>query len=193
LRRLDDNQKAGLSLLELLVSLTLLAFISLGLVGALGLGVRLYDRTSSLSVQSSPLAARTQLRSFLSAAEPRPPETSGTAFTLFSGKHDSLEFTTYAFTELVPTASQLVVRLHVDNGYLRLHISGRDHSGSTIEEFGSVLASNVTSIAVSYFSNDTWNESWDASGRLPQLVNVEINDGSLRNWPDFTVGLLKAN
>ena len=84
--------RAGLGLLEVLISLALLALIAGGLSGALGLGLRLNERSQAAVAEQDELALRARLRHWLMTAIP--PERITHVPAVFEGAPDVVTFTT---------------------------------------------------------------------------------------------------
>lgn len=181
--------RAGLSLFELLIALALLALLSVGLGAALNLGAQLYARTAELGASAEEIALRTRLRRWLMAATPPSRLTPFPAG--LTGSPEALSFTTLSETPFAPEAAALRVSVAVENGTLRLTAATMTDDGDTIGAYDRALATGLTGLRITYFDAAAeppgWREAWDDASRLPDLVRIEADPGSLPAWPEFTV------
>ncbi len=183
--------RAGLSILELLIALAVLALIAAGLSGALGLGVQVWDRSRSLQNTETPIILRHRLRNWIEQAAP---PTRLTKFaTDFTGGPDHLRFVTFSQTPFAPNAAALRVRLGADDGMLRLSYDELDDEGATLATHDFAMA-DADFIRFRYFDIDDretgWQDSWTASHKLPDLVQIEAGDAPRLDWPVLIVETL---
>lgn len=185
----DFTAKSGLSLLELLLALALLAVIAAGLVGTVGLGIRLNDRTSALAEEHDPLAARRLLRALLQSA--LPPDRITPFDPAFQGGANGFAFVSLAGRSLAPDAAAIRVAVTVQGTDLVMTVDTIPDKGQGRTVLTTLLAARTEGVAISYFDGladpPGWSESWDFDTRLPDLVRVEIPEGSKPDWPEFTV------
>ncbi|MCU0826014.1 MAG: prepilin-type N-terminal cleavage/methylation domain-containing protein [Tabrizicola sp.] len=183
------NARSGLSLLELLLALALLAVIAGGLVGTVGLGIRLNDRTSALAERQDPLAARRLLRDLLQSA--LPPDRITPFDPTFQGDAVGFTFVTLAGRSLAPDAAAIRVAVTVQGADLVMTVEMIPDEGESRIVLTTLLASGAESVDISYFDRRSdppgWIASWEDDTRLPDLVRVEIPAGSQPDWPEFTV------
>lgn len=181
--------RSGMSLLELLLALALLAVIAGGLAGALGLGLRLHDRSLALPKTSDAIALRIRLRSLLAAAVP-PSQLAGFPVGL-DGRPDGFAFTTFAATGAFPEAAALRVEVRADAGSLRLGIAAMDDAGAALSTDDRLLAEELSGLSFGYFDARSdppaWRHDWTDESRLPDLVRIEADPGGEPDWPEFTV------
>lgn len=99
----------GLSVLELLIGLAVLALIAGGLSGAMGFGAKVWDRSRGLGASEEALVLRQRLRTWLTQANP---PSNLTVFRAgFVGDTQSLRFVTFSQTPFAPEAAAL--RVHI--------------------------------------------------------------------------------
>jgi hypothetical protein len=183
------NARSGLSLLELLLALALLAAIAGGLVGTVGLGIRLNDRTSALAEEHDPLAARRLLRALLQSA--LPPDRITPFDPGFRGDADGFSFVTLSSRSLAPDAAAIRIAVTVQGSDLVMEVETIPDQGQGRTVLTGLLATGAESVTISYFDQHAdppgWSASWESDARLPDLVRVEIPIGSQPDWPEFTV------
>ncbi|MGC1495033.1 MAG: prepilin-type N-terminal cleavage/methylation domain-containing protein [Sulfitobacter sp.] len=183
--------RSGLSLFELLVALALLALIATGLVGALGLAVNVWERSAAISASTEEIALRSRLRIWLRQATP----TSRLApFPVrFAGQTDGFTFVTLSETPFAPEAAALRIGVTASGNTLTLTAQAIDDDGSGLSQIDGILAENITP-RFSYYSKTAnppvWQETWDDTAQLPDLVRIQAPEGSTPEWPDFVVKLL---
>ena len=179
---------AGLSLLELLVSLALLALIAAGLAGAFGVGTQVYDRARALNEHQEELAARRQLRSALAQALPLYRITHFP--NSFVGAPDRLQFVTLKETPYAPDASALKVEVLWASNNLTMQVEAIDDTGAVLASWDHTLARDVRNVSFQYLDNsgDTpdWAPVWTGAPNLPALVQITGERGAPR-WVDFVV------
>ena len=181
--------RSGLSLLELLVSLALLALIGAGLAGAFGLGTQVWTRSQALGIHAQEIALRSQFRRFLSQALP---PTRLTPFNAeFNGEANQLTFVTLAETPSVQSAAATRMTLQVRNSTLVLVTEFLDDEAGVISSLEDLLVAEAQEIRFDYFNADgEWVDAWSDPSTLPRLVRIRIAEGSIPAWPEFTVRLL---
>jgi len=185
------SSRSGLSILELLVSLALLALIAGGLASSLTLGLRLFERSDTLAETSDTLAVRARLRVYLSQATP--PSRLMPIPIAFTGSETEFEFTALNATPFAPEAAALRIRVGRAGNSLEARFITLDHDGNSLNTWLQDLAELNGGLAISYYSaNDPdagWQGTWTNSARLPDLVRIEMDKGSIPEWPEFTVRL----
>jgi prepilin-type N-terminal cleavage/methylation domain-containing protein len=192
--------ESGFTLVELLVSITLFALLSVLLAGALRTGSRAaasgeerIDRTTEIAV------AETAIRGQLAGALPVAGASS--AVLLFDGRSDGVDFVGFPpaylapggfhrlSLEIVPSASgqQLVLRWHPlaevpDEGGLR----------------PAILLDHLEHVAFAYYGArdyaeaPQWREEWQGAIRLPSLIRLHFLFLDRHDVPDLVVALRLA-
>jgi prepilin-type N-terminal cleavage/methylation domain-containing protein len=185
------SRNSGLSLLELLIALALLALIAGGLAASMGLGVRLYDRTSIQSDEVDEIALRIRLRALLAAAEPPSPSLPFPGG--LEGNANGFAFTTLAASQLFPESAALRVIVTGENGALQMRIEALDDNGRGFDNLSRTLATEISGLSFGYYDDAedsaAWLATWTETTRLPALVRIEAEAGSTPDWPEFTVRL----
>lgn len=180
--------RRGLSLLELLVALALLALIASGLAGAFGVGTQIFERARGLGSHQDELAARRQLRSALMQALP---PTRITPFpNSFLGAPDRLRFVTLKNAPYATDASALRFDLGWSGDTLTLDVQAIDDTGVAQSEWEHILSTDVQQVSFQFLdmTGDApeWTPFWSDRPDLPALVRITGQGGSPR-WVEFTV------
>lgn len=186
------TSKSGLSLLELLVSLALMALIGAGLAGAFGMGTQVWLRTAALDEHRQEIALRGQLRRYMSQVLP---PTRLTPFKeVFSGRSDSLSFITLAETPFAPEAAAMRMTLSRSEDELGLFVELLDDNSGSLRGWTDILARGVDQVSFEYWGSIDgsigWHEEWGIDNALPDLIRIRLNEGTTPDWPEFTVRVL---
>jgi general secretion pathway protein J len=186
-----QNCEAGFSLIELIVSLTLLAMILMVLPGAFRTGHRGWETAALIEQRAASDASLEFLRHRLAEASPRfETDESGRAGISFSGRPDQMTFVApassgpaggglYRFTvKAVPSArsgaSDLVVVMQPFRP---------NDSGGGASNYEHRLASGVAAFGLRYFGSPVagdapvWSDAWARTDRLPDLVELSAPTG----------------
>lgn len=204
----------GMTLVEVMVSLALLALLSAGIVTSFRLGERGYRQlTRTVTADRDLVTTQTFLRQVLESAYPfRPaPNARGAAFGL-EGNETSLAVTApmprgeggsgyYRYAFVVETTSgeskNLVVHWSLDrNGdpaTANTLIDGASHSEILIEGVQSIewgyLEPAQSQGGASALGEPRWRSSWTESRKLPALVRLRVTfaPNDARHWPELFV------
>jgi len=186
---MNRPSKRGLSLLELLVALALLAAILIGLLAATRMSVGMLDRTATISQDNPALAMRVRLRGWLERAAT--PNIVTDIPLVFQGDDQAFTFTTFAYAGFATDSAALRITVEVNEGDLSMITARLNHDGDETTTYFHDLAQNVSNASISYFDSasdvNDWVSVWDHSNRLPNLVRIEMAEGSNPDWPTFIV------
>ncbi len=215
---MSESHESGLTLVELLVALTLLAILSVMLTGGLRFSARAWESSGSQledieRIQAVQRLLRRNLNSAQSSgrsARRRRATPANSEQEVFVGSPESVEF--YA----------QLPRHHAQGGLYRIVIDGvagggntnilrirwrpretgfPDIAGGETEEWTeTILFADIEGIKFEYFGKSdknekrAWTNSWTDSRKLPGLVrlSVEFPEGDRRRWPALTVKLISA-
>lgn len=204
-RNAAPQNQSGVTLLELLISITLLGMLLVLLFGGLRLGLRSWDAVQrQVDNLNSVRSLESFLRRELEQIHPYHWKTTPVPAIAFSGAHDRIQF-------VAPMAARLgsaglhAITLELENTGDRRRIVWRDRPiGAETKDFseaaqaaGIVLASSeldvVDEIGLSYFGSERdgqpgqWWDRWEGRATLPLLIRVRVRfrDGSA--WPEFVV------
>lgn len=168
------RKRLGLTLLELLISLFLLAMISTAIASVTGYAVHLFDRSQDIQHQSEQMHHRALLRDWIVRADP-------SAAPKFVGTANDVAFQARSDTALAWSTGRLSVRLRTVQGQTELHLLD---DKETIRQ---TLPLSKTELRLSYYGQQAgkagWHESWTGQDILPTLVRISGPNAQL--WPDF--------
>jgi len=188
------RKNAGLTLLETLVALALLAVIAAGLASSLNLGVRIYERVGKGDELAPEFAHRAIVRGWLSAAASL--DRLSNIPTEFVAGETQLRFVTFAPTPFAPDAAALRVTVTTGEG-MSFTAETLDDQGDVLHQFDGVLSSDTVAAQISYWDSRAdppgWRSNWDDEARLPLLVRIQTNTQNASNWPEMTVRLQYAS
>jgi general secretion pathway protein J len=183
---------SGFTLLELLVSMTLLSFLSLVLYGALSYGVRSWHRAEELSVQSNDVRrVQTALTRELGVAYPEQVTADPTHMHVdFDGREHAVSF--LASDPEHPGALDRVELGLVDGALVRrasLELSSNAKTTSI------ALLHGVAALDLSYFGSEGdnrdphWQSSWQGRKSLPLFVRIRARMAAkgASPFPDLTI------
>ncbi|HEY1629825.1 MAG TPA: prepilin-type N-terminal cleavage/methylation domain-containing protein [Rhizomicrobium sp.] len=190
---------SGFTLLELMVTLTLLSLLSLLLFGGLRLGARAWDRSEARGTGMDELhVVQNLLRREIEQAYPYYVTTDPVHPTVdFSGGPSEIDFLAPAPQALSsPGRSRIAFAAMRDGSQMMLAIRARPElAASPRDTWNEPLLHGLAAVRFSYFGTDdpraapTWRNSWTGAKTLPRLVRVDVrfpkDDG--RVWPDFVV------
>lgn len=184
------SREAGFTLVELLVAVTLLGFVSILLFGGLRLGTRVWERTET-GFQSDRALHRTEsaMVDAIGHAYPRFVHRSGTTGEVaFSGSSTSI-----ALTAQTGDAGLADVVITADQGAGSLTVVSRSEIAGAAAPATTILP-GVASATFSYFgtaAGDTeprWHDTWQSQRVLPRLVRIVVRMRDGRQTPlDLTI------
>jgi general secretion pathway protein J len=190
--RAGGATQSGFTLLEILVALTVLAFLMVGLTQGVRFGLQAWDvQARTVSANADLDAVDRTLRLLITQADPGV----STEQSQFKGDQNTLAMA----TRLPETANTQIsrdadVRLLVD-GRHRMILRWLPHPhaerlGSPIQSTDTVMISNVDHLEFAYWQpapqgGGGWAKSWTTQD-LPLLVRVRIVfvKGDPRHWPE---------
>lgn len=200
------KREAGFTLVELLVAMTLMAFLSIMLFGGLGFGARSWEAVvDSSSARDQIVATQTFLRDRLSqvtlpgTGQERWSEEDGS----FSGEAAKVEFVAPWLSALSLGGLYRFTLWHeeTDTGDGQLLLSWRpaDADPENLAELGDlagerVLLDGVTGFNLSYYGatdedgQPEWYDQWEEPASPPHLIRIQVAFGDARRlWPEFVV------
>ena len=196
--RRHQNQQ-GLTLIELLLALAILAVLTGFLAGGLSIGRRAFDADRNSEISGETDEAIQAVTSLIASALPAPATANPKSGIMFEGHQESLMFMGLSEGRSLRGGPHLI-RLRQSGVDLAVDVVGSapakpaDAAGLTPTR---VLAlSGVRGIRFSYFGrmNDSapqgWRAEWLRAERLPDLVSIQIDfEDARRNEPARIVAL----
>ncbi len=194
------QHSAGFTLVELLIGLALLGFLSLLMLTGFEVTAGAWRRVDARGTAGRELqGAQDLLRNRLSQAYPAVlTDDSGGHSIDFIGNADAIEFQA-PLPERFGARVFVHYRLHLDGSTLRLAwaMPGRQEQGSDEPAEATVL-DGVSDVSISYFGIDDpadpphWLDSWVGRKSLPPLIRIHLDAGTQATaaWPDLEVAPL---
>ncbi|MEJ1970188.1 MAG: prepilin-type N-terminal cleavage/methylation domain-containing protein [Rhizomicrobium sp.] len=197
--RPETPSQAGFTLTELLVSLVLLAFVSLLLLPGISAGRNLWRGAAERATTAEAIdGAQNALRSRLERLYPITRNDSIPPYAAFDGSDSTLMFYASAPANLGRQAPRRYTLSVTDGGDLvlssRSDLWGRLPESASGPPLVEILLHGVQSLDASYFDpsvggNGAWRDSWHKKPLPPALIRIQVNfsPGDHRWWPDLIV------
>ena len=201
----DGDPRAGFTLLELLIAITLLGLLMAALFGGLQLGARAWERGEERLDQSARLqVVQGFLRDRLTQSSPLEVVEDGTGRRrlMFEGTPEALRFVTLmpehlgtGFAEFVLTLVDQDDARHLAVRWQPFEVPGPMPATADAEPQIKVLLEQVENLQLSYYGAPgrelpaAWYEQWLEASVMPDLVRLRVSfpPGDPRYWPDLIV------
>ncbi|MEO3430514.1 prepilin-type N-terminal cleavage/methylation domain-containing protein [Pelagibius sp. CAU 1746] len=198
--RPQRRRQAGFTLMELLVSITVLALLSVMMVGGLNFGARVWERTESIAQDQGRVAAvQALLRRQIAQMQPQQVRGADRRPGMaLEGKAERLVFIG-PVPEYLGQGGYYVVAVESEaagptrNLVLRWEPFTRERPGLNFSDRArkEVLLTGVRSVGFKYFGRGRlnqptgWLTSWNDSGQLPELVEITVDFDTREEltWP----------
>jgi len=179
------NQNAGLTILELLVSMAVLAMISVALVSTLSTGQQVWQRSEQSARQADLAVTRHRLRMLIEHIP-----VASRSEQILTGTKEEFLFLTFPEDEALALDEPVIVSLNVSSGSYEITGLLLDKQRITIHQ---ALASENAVISISYYgaktaiSEKNWHDTWDGVPILPDLIKITIVEENGYQHPPLTV------
>lgn len=202
---LDGDPRAGFTLLELLIAITLLGLLMAALFAGLQLGARAWERGEERLDQSARLqVVQGFLRDRLTQSYPLDVVEDGSRrrHLTFEGTSEALRFVTLmpehlgtGFAEFVLAIGDQDDARHLIVRWRPFEVSEPVPATADAEPQVKVLLEQIETLQLSYYGAPsrelpaTWYEQWREASVMPDLVRLRISfpPGDRRAWPDLIV------
>lgn len=172
-----NSRRGGFTLLELILSITILIVVTIIIGSGFRLGVKAWERGEWEANETQRLRAVSGLMSQqLKSAYPYEMELNGEKVIIFQGESSSLLFV----TTLTGDGGVKWVRYSFKDGALlfkegRLPDKKFEEEIEKTSEDEEVIDRDITEFKFEYLSNDgEWEESWEFGKNLPKAVRVKL-------------------
>jgi general secretion pathway protein J len=183
------SAEGGFTLVELLVTLTLLAFLSVLLFGGLRFGSRAWESAQvAYTGGTATRMAQQTLSRDLSRAYPMPVADVGDS----ARWHVDFEGSASDLRWLTTGDRGLLQRLHLfaADGRIALTLGDELSQGSRI----AILVDRASGLEIAYYgvrgaeTVARWSDDWHGEARLPALVRIRAKlEGRRRRWPELVI------
>ena len=192
--------EAGLTLIELLLSITLLAILAGFLAGGLSVGRRAFSADRVSADGSEKRAALQTLSDLIGSALPVR-STTPVAGMMFDGRQEALSFLALSEGRALAGGVYQIV-LHRNGNELTADVTawavGSKQDGRGPPRTQVVLLRGVREVRLRYFGNPAaadarkWLSSWEHADRLPELVSIDIEfEDQPQNQPSTLITALR--
>jgi general secretion pathway protein J len=191
------SAEAGFTLVELLIAMTLLGFLTMLLFGSLRFGVRAWDRSTEHTTGSDEIRlVQAFVRTRIERAYPHVIASERAAPHVdFSGTAHSLEFLTVAPASLgVPGRARVQIAKVARGDGFDLALTVWPELATASNGATERMLSGLASADLAYFGNlsgqdAAWHDQWNDSMELPKLVRIRaaFPAGDARVWPELIV------
>jgi len=194
---MSRRRDAGFSLVEMLVSLAILAMVSLMVLSGVGTGRRVWETLDARAAEGEGVSsAQGLLRARLERAFPSTRFDASTPYADFSGEEKTVEFLAPADEAHGPDALRRYTLGLTPAGELVLRSASdlaADPQHPAVQSV--VLLRGVRNLELGYFgptlvdSAPRWRGLWDSQPTPPELVRIRLAfaPGDRRVWPDLIV------
>lgn len=200
-----NRSESGFTLLELLISITLLGMILVLLFGGLRLGVRSWDAVQQqVDNLNTVRSVENFLRREIASAYPYRWKSATGQRMAFLGERNKLSFVAQ-LPNRVGAGGLYTVSLEleqVDKGkrmvWKHLPLNPQVQDFSELEKAAEMVLvgaelSAVDEIWLTYFGRESdsaaprWLDRWESDARLPMLIRIQVKFANGTEWPDFVV------
>jgi general secretion pathway protein J len=182
----EAGMQSGFTLLELILSMTILSMVSLLIGSGFHLGLRYWDLGDKEILETQRLRALSGLMSQgLKSAYPYKMEIDDEKVVLFEGEKDSVLFVTTS-VEPYEGGFKWVSYTYKEDGVL-LYNEGILPDKDVLDKVSKneeILDEEIREVTFEYLSpeDEDWQESWELSDELPAAVRVNIE-----HYPPFLI------
>lgn len=183
--------EAGLTLIELLISLMLMVLITGFLAGGLAIGRRAFTADQGATVEAANAAALNSLAELIATALPAK---AGQGPQLaFEGSRETLAFVALSAGHALP-GGPLGTRIYRDGSDVGVvvKLGGRPAAGREVRTKALV---GIASLEFTYFGTlepgkpPAWHTEWPATDHLPDMVGLDVSFQGRTRKPPLLVAL----
>ena len=182
------KREAGFTLLELLVAITLLAFLSLGLMAGLRFGTNIWQKSQAKNVDTNAMRlAQKSLSESLDRAYPKLIVVSPTESHVdFDGIEDRMSFLETNRSGHILRDTLGTIAAGKDLALVKRTAS--QLGGATTE---TKLIGHVRAVEFAYFGaageekTASWHKQWQGQRSLPELIRIRVSSDESVSWPEL--------
>ena len=182
---METKAKNGFTLLELMISITLIGIVMLIVFGAMRLGYRSIEKSErTMDFLERVRMTLGIIESQLQSQIPLTYEEDGEKKMYFVGRKESIQFSTN-HSIWSGQMGYVVVAYNVEqDGRGKLALYATENTISVQDTKKTMLLDNLDSVSFKYFYKDPtmekgeWREEWPETSTIPQFVTLNISDSS---------------
>ncbi len=185
---METKAKNGFTLLELMISITLIGIVMLIVFGAMRLGYRSIEKSErTMDFLERVRMTLGIIESQLQSQIPLTYEEDGEKKIYFSGRKESVQFSTNYSIWNGQVGYVRVAYSVEQNAQGRLSLYATENTISMEDTRKTLLLDNMDSVSFTYFYKDPameqgeWRDEWSETSFLPEIININISDSS-RNF-----------
>jgi general secretion pathway protein J len=172
------SDKCGFTLLEILLAMTIMSFITLIVGSVFRLGINAWEKGETETEETQKLRILSGLISQqIKSAYPYTMMLDDDKMVVFEGEEDSLTFVTSMAGSPYPGFKW--VRYHYDNGslYYNEGMLPDKEFHDRLSDDEEIFYQDIGEVTFSYFSSvdEEWLDSWEMGLNFPDAVRVEID------------------
>jgi general secretion pathway protein J len=185
---------AGFTLLEVLVTTTLLAMLSVVLLGGIEYGTKIWKKAQAAAMEDSHAhSVQADLAYSLEHIYPAFVATLQTGFVDFDGRADRISFLT-PDRDIPGSLARVVIAADPDDPS-QLIAASRLELAPDAQSSKRILLHGLKLVEFSYYgpadasTPAAWHSEWRNKPRLPLLIRMHVTlaDSGVRPWPDLSV------
>ena len=183
-----QTNDSGFTFLELLISIAILAMISVMISGAMIYTRQVWDRGAKFTAYEHQALLRDSLRDWLQHVHDH---------KAISGDQDALDFTILWGDMPRVDIYELQVKLHVVRGQIKddlvIDLKGLDIDDQVALSEQRVLLSDMRDLRIQYFGKPAptgqwgWYDDWEFDNPNLKLIRIEATHADGRAWPPLAV------
>ncbi|MBR0697765.1 prepilin-type N-terminal cleavage/methylation domain-containing protein [Bradyrhizobium lablabi] len=195
------REELGLTLIELLLSIALLAILTGFLAGGLSMGRRAFDADRTSATDGEAYAAIQTLSNLIGSALPvHGSETAQKGAIMFEGRRDALAFVGLSEGRALPGGPHRIDLRQDGNefvaGFRAWPAASAGKADRDAQPNRVAVLRGIRSVRLSYFGSPAptgpagWYDGWAQAEQLPDLVSIKIEfEDERRNEPATIVAL----
>lgn len=191
------NSRSGFTVLEMMISLAIMAMIAASLAGTVVQGARVWERSNTLPAEDTQILLRMELRDWI--ANMKPPRLPHGHRQIFDGNDREFAFITTKFLHALPadTEAEIVIEIRdagFETGDVYLTINGLDYERQPVFTEERLLVAGLTNPRLEYYLPTRrnvpgdWRNYWTERRDAPALLAIR-SDGDQTHWPDLVVAV----
>ncbi|MBU1053889.1 MAG: prepilin-type N-terminal cleavage/methylation domain-containing protein [Proteobacteria bacterium] len=173
------NNKNGFTLMELMISVTILSLIAVIIGGSIRLGTRAWEKGEAEIETSQVLRILFErMNQKIKSIYPYQIEKDGKTLVAFQGNFETVWFVTSSVGRVGKNMNWISYSFKNDELTMNEGILPDKELLDKTSEEGELLDSDINSLSFEYFSFKTkeWKDSWELQEQLPSAIRITLNE-----------------